>query len=217
MRFDAYVKDIDKFEQYVKYIGELNNEWIFRGCKLDIKVKNSSINKKIESSKKENAKKISEDIKEQQNEYFEQILKSSFDEFIGRWPINNSKINKRCLEAEIIRDFQRRYSISYNPERPPENDLLSWLSLMRHHGAPTRLLDFSYSPYMALFFAFDSLFKSSTKVCAVCAINLKWFEKIINIVDKKMINDINGNKTASFMSLFYTSPKKNICLSSNSI
>src|SRR5436309_276549 len=33
---------------------------------------------------------------------------------------------------------------------------LEWLALMQHYGAPTRLLDFSYSFWIALFFAFEA-------------------------------------------------------------
>jgi hypothetical protein len=36
---------------------------------------------------------------------------------------------------------------------PEHGNLLEWLALMRHHGSPSRLLDFSKSPYVAAFFA----------------------------------------------------------------
>lgn len=38
---------------------------------------------------------------------------------------------------------------------PDEHDLLAWLALMQHYGAPTRLLDWSFSPYIAIYFAYD--------------------------------------------------------------
>jgi len=37
----------------------------------------------------------------------------------------------------------------------PGDGRQDWLEFGRHHGVPTPALDFSYSPYVALFFAFD--------------------------------------------------------------
>ena len=34
-------------------------------------------------------------------------------------------------------------------------DDFEWMALMQHHGAPTRLIDFTWSPYVAAFFALE--------------------------------------------------------------
>lgn len=69
-------------------------------------------------------------------------------------------------EYNIIRIFQRK--APHLLEKMPEvGDTPQWIALMQHHGAPTRLLDFTWSPYVAAFFALES------SVCdaAVWAIN----------------------------------------------
>src|SRR5215468_8852985 len=55
-------------------------------------------------------------------------------------------------EERILRIFKRK-AIHFLDHVPDRNDDFEWLALMQDHGAPTRLLDFSWSPYLAAFFA----------------------------------------------------------------
>ena len=57
-------------------------------------------------------------------------------------------------EGRIIRIFKRK-AHQFLDKPPALEDDFQWLALMQHHGAPTRLIDFTWSPYVAAFFALE--------------------------------------------------------------
>jgi hypothetical protein len=73
-------------------------------------------------------------------------LLTSLDRLGGTSPAHT----KRGLESHILRNFIRYSRAHLNP--PPANE---WelLFTAQHHGLPTRLLDWSYSPLVAAHFA----------------------------------------------------------------
>jgi hypothetical protein len=72
------------------------------------------------------------------------------------------------LEEALIRQFKRQ-AHRHLANTPDENDVLAWLALMRHYGAPARLVDWTYSFFVALYFAVEG--KTS---CAIWALDHNW-------------------------------------------
>ena len=104
-------------------------------------------------------------------------LSTMFERCLRNYPIDNKK--KIEIEKEIIKEFERKAAL-YLDEIPDHNNYLEWLSLMRHYGAPCRALDFTYSFYVALYFAIEEMKwnekDNKIKSCAVYAINNNLFK-----------------------------------------
>jgi hypothetical protein len=95
-------------------------------------------------------------------------------------------------EFWILRQFQRRAHILISSPPPVENSL-EWLALIQHYGGPTRLLDFTYSFYVAAFFAMEHANSDS----AVWAIDLSKIEdKYGHYKEPETIDHVNRKNIA---------------------
>lgn len=79
-------------------------------------------------------------------------LESTLERVLGmKW----SNDIARTYEDYYLNLFKSKYHIYNGSEHEPKTKL-AWLSIMQHYGVPTRLIDFSESPYVALYFALEA-------------------------------------------------------------
>jgi hypothetical protein len=97
-------------------------------------------------------------------------------EISAQWPLTSSltrRLQTYCgdvslwplREERALRVFRRKAHI-YIHDSAVLSDTFRCLGLMQHHGAPTRLFDFTKSPYVAAFFALEEA-KSDAAVYAL--------------------------------------------------
>jgi hypothetical protein len=93
-------------------------------------------------------------------------LEPSLERYIRLW--DSDIALSPMIERQMIRDFRRRYP---DPaDAAVHEDTLYCLALMQHHGAPTRLMDWTYSPFVAAKFAAEE----GTKDAVIWCLNTKW-------------------------------------------
>lgn len=79
----------------------------------------------------------------------------------------------RVLEERCIREFQRRVH-HYVRDVPKPSHRFELLALMQHYGAPTRLLDWTYSLEVAAYFALVQTLDEPTADAAIWIVNDTW-------------------------------------------
>ena len=176
---------LERYESHKKFTGK-EEQWIFRGqkeCKWGLKTK---LEREIEHFGIDKNKFPDENtsiyIKEAAR-----VLNEGFD-FIEK-----GKKRKRSvfdLERGLLREFKRKCH-HYEMNVPEKDDIAEWLALMQHYGAPTRLLDWTYSFFVAVYFALEN----AEKECAVWALETKWIDdriqKIFPIIAKMYLRKVD--------------------------
>jgi hypothetical protein len=116
------------------------------------------------------------------------------------------------VERRLLREFTRQYHHVADASSTPE-DALESLSIMRHYGAPCRLLDFTYSWFVALFFALDG----ARGAASVWAIDMDWLDREVRSARQRILSptarrlygdDAQLRKDATAEAILWAKPAK---------
>jgi len=119
------------------------------------------------------------------------------------------------IEKNMIRQFARVYD-GIDSEKV-QGDKLYCLSLMRHFGAPTRLLDFTYSRYVAIYFALEYAYEDKNRSAAIWCINMPelvnkvkaGIPSIAKLIEQREKDKTRNNRT--FESLYMNNRHTFVC------
>lgn len=130
-------------------------------------------------------------------------LQSTLERILGK---GQTPEKAQEIENYSLFLFKSKYHIYKSGEHIPAKKL-AWLSVMQHYGVPTRLIDFSTSPYVALYFALETYDRKSGDDLAIYAIDytavMDASQSVIRRFDRQFRiepNDITGKQDKIFES-----------------
>lgn len=107
-------------------------------------------------------------------------IQSSLERLIERY--YTSEVQQRIypsgFEIDMLKDFQWKYPNYENINIPKDDEIIEWLSIMQHYGCCTRMVDFTFSPYVAMFMAIDS--SEGNNDCTIWCLNHLIFGEIFS-------------------------------------
>lgn len=130
-----------------------------------------------------------------------------------KWYLNNA-IERTAfihyykgIESDFVAEFQRGARNYMSKDETPEY-LIEWLAIMQHHGAPTRLLDLSKSPFIGAYFAFEQCVAKEDLQVAIWGININYLkEQALKILSEEFGEELlqyhNLINEALFEKIFY--------------
>ena len=134
------------------------SDWVFRGQRDEKWEISSSLERAIPPGWGKSSKKLKQEI----------------GEFLG------------YSEEKLFNKFSERVEQFASMGEAAADTILGKLALMQHHGVPTRLIDWTESPYVATFFAVEEA-SGLEGNCAVWAISSEWCqERSAQAVRKKL-------------------------------
>jgi hypothetical protein len=102
--------------------------------------------------------------------------------------LNNYETQGKKFEKYAIDNFKSRFHL-YDKSNIQPVTKSEWLSIMQHYGVPTRMLDFTQSPYVAIYFALENITKNDQGSFVIYAIDFR------SVMKKSMDYLIEQDKT----------------------
>jgi hypothetical protein len=136
----------------------------------------------------------------------------------SHWVLNNAIERTefihhyKGIEADFVAEFERGARNYLSKDETPQH-LIEWLALMQHHGAATRLLDLTKSPFISAYFAFEQCWPDHRDHVAVWGINIHYLKtRALEILKQEFGEELVKSKDlineTLFEKIFYNNNQK---------